>query len=318
MNVHAGHKGWPRRAAARWTWAMALLWGAGLAAASAEPQRVMVPSHDRDPNGQPVMLMGYWSPSPVQPTPGQGSAAGHGAAASHAGAMLLLHGCSGPYEPSGELSSRMRGYTDWLLRQGWSVLVLDSLTTRGERELCTQRLGTRKVTQTHRRLDAWGGLSWLAQQPGVDAQRLGLLGWSNGGSTVLAAIQADRLERRPPEVPLPAFAVAYYPGCLEVLQGQRKPAVPLLMQLGQADDWTPAQPCVDWAERVNGQRGSPAPIEVVLYPGAHHGFDGEAPVRLRRDVPNGVNRGQGVHVGGNPQARQASLQRLEQWLSSRK
>ncbi|MFM8510520.1 MAG: hypothetical protein ACKOCU_09430, partial [Betaproteobacteria bacterium] len=150
---------------------MALLWGAGLAAASAEPQRVMVPSHDRGPNGQPVMLMGYWSPSPVQPTPGQGSAAGHGAAASHAGAMLLLHGCSGPYEPSGDLSSRMRGYTDWLLRQGWSVLVLDSLTTRGERELCTQRLGTRKVTQTHRRLDAWGGLSWLAQQPGVDAQR---------------------------------------------------------------------------------------------------------------------------------------------------
>ncbi|MFM8737658.1 MAG: hypothetical protein ACKOGB_08350 [Betaproteobacteria bacterium] len=94
--------------------------------------------------------------------------------------------------------------------------------------------------------------------------------------------------------------------------------MPLLMQLGQADDWTPAQPCVDWAERVNGQRGSPALIEVVLYPGAHHGFDGEAPVRLRRDVPNGVNRGQGVHVGGNPQARQASLQRLEQWLSSRK
>ena len=265
----------------------------------------MVPSHDTDANGQPVMLIGYWSPA---------SQESESSATRRRGAVLMLHGCSGPYEASGHLGARMREYTDWLLQRGWSVLVLDSLTTRGERELCTQRLGTRKVTQAHRRLDAWGGLSWLSRQPGVDAQRLGLLGWSNGGSTVLAAIEADRLARRPADVPLPAFAVAYYPGCAEVLQGGQVSGVPLLMQLGQADDWTPAQPCVNWAQRVNA-RAQAVQAEVVLYPGAHHGFDGTGPVRLRADVPNGVNRGQGVHVGGDPVARRESLQKLEQWLT---
>ena len=81
-------------------------------------------------------------------------------------------------------------------------------------------------------------------------------------------------------------------------------------------DWTPPQPCQAWAEEVS--RAAPsawAPIDVVSYPGAYHGFDGEAPLRLRRDVPNGVNRGQGVHVGGDPLARRLSLERLDAWLA---
>jgi dienelactone hydrolase len=307
--------------ALRTAWAPGFLAAVLLGAAlnlHAQTQRVMVPSLDRDASGNPVMLIGHWSPAPTANGESAYSAQGRGA-------MLLLHGCSGPYDASGRLGSRMVGYTEELHRRGWSVLVLDSLTTRGERELCTQRLGTRKVTQVHRRLDAWGGLSWLARQPGVDAKRLGLLGWSNGGSTVLATIEAEGLSRRPSDVPLPAFAVAYYPGCAEALQGGGVAGVPVLLQLGQADDWTPAQTCVNWAQRGNAGRselatsgGTPVPahgIEVVVYPGAHHGFDGEGPVRLRRDVPNGVNRGQGVHVGGDPQARQESLNRLTQWLA---
>jgi dienelactone hydrolase len=230
----------------------------------------------------------------------------------------------------------MVSYTEQLSRRGWSVLVLDSFTTRGERELCTQPLNGRRITQAHRRLDAWGALAWLAAQPGVDSARLGLLGWSHGGSTVLATIDAERLSRRPAEVPLPAFAVAYCPGCAEALQGGVRAGVPVLLQLGQADDWTPAYTCEKWAQQTQARpwvdakpvsasvgvpgeasgvsRPSGMPVEVVMYPGAHHGFDGEGPVRLRRDVPNGVNRGQGVHVGGDPAARRESLRRLEQWL----
>jgi hypothetical protein len=193
----------------------AVLTGAS-AGALAQAQRVSVPSLDRDAQGGPVMLLGHWSPSsgPVGDTAAPKPARG---------AMLLLHGCSGPYDTSGRLGSRMVSYTGQLNRRGWSVLVLDSFTTRGERELCTQPLKGRRITQAHRRLDAWGALAWLAAQPGVDSARLGLLGWSNGGSTVLATIDAARLSRRPAEVPLPAFAVAYYPGCAEALQGGHRP-----------------------------------------------------------------------------------------------
>lgn len=277
------------------------------------PQQVVIPSLDRERGGQPVMLLGHWTPA-VLKQGARADAAGQDNA--HRGAIMLLHGCSGPYEAAGGLSLRMREYTQRLLERGWSVLVLDSLTPRGERELCTQNVGARKVTQANRRLDAWAGLAWLAAQPGVDAARLGLIGWSNGGSTVLAALQADRFAARPSGVPLPAFAVAYYPGCLDISRTRQGPAAPLLLQLGQEDDWTPPQPCQAWAEEVS--RAAPsawAPIDVVSYPGAYHGFDGEAPLRLRRDVPNGVNRGQGVHVGGDPLARRLSLERLDAWLA---
>jgi hypothetical protein len=50
------------------------------------------------------------------------------------------------------------------------------------------------------------------------------------------------------------------------------------------------------------------------YEGAHQGFDGTAPLRLRRDVPNGVNPGRGVHVGAHPEARAAARARLERSL----
>ncbi len=246
--------------------------------------------------GKPVRLLGHWLPAP-NPT-------------ARAPALVLLHGCSGPYERSGRLDQRMRSYAALLNAQGAHALVLDSLTPRGEKELCTQKLGTREVTQANRRLDALAALAWLARRTGVDPQRLGLLGWSNGGSTVLAAIN-----NRHPAVAAAsakaAFAVAFYPGCEAELKRGFQSSTPLLMLVGEADDWTPAAPCHELASTVAGP-GRPA---IEGYAGAYHGFDSNAPVRLRKDVPNGVKPGQGVHVGGDPAAREASRQRLLQFLA---
>ncbi len=245
--------------------------------------------------GQPVRLLGHWFAAP--------------AAQPSAPALVLLHGCGGPYERSGRLDERMRSYAALLNAQGAHALVLDSLTPRGEKELCTQKVGARRVTQANRRLDALAALAWLARRTGVDPQRLGLLGWSNGGSTVLAAINTQH-----PAVAAAgakaAFAVAFYPGCDAELKRGFDTRTPLLMLVGEADDWTPAAPCHELARVAAG----PKP-EIEAYAGAYHGFDSRAPVRLRRDVPNGVNPGQGVHVGGDALAREASRARLLQFLA---
>ena len=198
-----------------------------------------------------------------------------------------------------------------LNQRGIHALVLDSLRARGERELCTQKTGERRITMVQRRRDALGALAWLAVQRGVDSKRLGLLGWSNGGSTVLASINQKHREVVVAAV-TPAFAIAYYPGCETELKRGFAPSVPLLMLLGEADDWTAAAPCKTLAAGADsGRIAAPA---WQAYEGAYHGFDGTDPVRLRRDVPNGVNPGQGVHVGGNPAAREASLIALDDFL----
>lgn len=280
-----------------WRWGRGLAWclaAACLPLQAAPPEAVQVPSLDRR-EGQPVILPGFWFRAPhANPAP----------------AMLLLHGCGGPYATEGryrgQLSQRMREYAALLNAEGLHVLVTDSLTPRGETELCTQRAGERAVTQLNRRRDALGALQWLAAQPGVEAGRIGLLGWSNGGSNVLATLQAGHAEVRAAPVK-PAFAVAFYPGCEDALRQRWQPAAPLLMLLGGADDWTPAQPCEALAAQVRAD--APA-VQLERYEGAYHGFDGTAALRRRLDVPNGVRPGQGVHVGGDAAARAASRERL--------
>lgn len=247
-------------------------------------------------DGEPgVPLNGWWFAAP-------------GAEPAVRPAVVLLHGCGGIHDRQGQLARRYLDYVGLLHRQGMHALVLDSLTSRGEKELCTQTIGTRKVTQAQRRGDALAALRWLARQPGVDASRLGLLGWSNGGSTVLAATNETHRQVRGAEVHA-AFAVAFYPGCTAELRRGYRTSTRVLLLLGASDDWTPAEPC----ERLARDAQGVAP-QVVSYPGAFHGFDGTAPVRQRKDVPNGVRPGQGVTVGANAQAREQALQRLQAFL----
>jgi len=267
-----------------------------LLALPARAETVSVPSLDRR-EGQVLPLLGHWLPAQGQAGPRP--------------ALVLLHGCGGAYDRGGRLSQRMRDYTALLNGEGWHVLVLDSLTPRGERELCTQKTGQRAVTMTNRRRDAQGALQWLAARPEVDAARLALLGWSNGGSTVLAAtnLRQDEVKTWPLK---PRAAVAFYPGCESELKRGYAPSAPLLMLVGAADDWTPAAPCEALArDGADQQQQRP---RLVSYAGAYHEFDSDAPLRLRAEVPNGVHPGQGVHVGGQPEARARSRVELLNFL----
>ena len=265
-----------------------LLAAAGwVAAAPAE-----VPSLDKRAEGTAVVLPSHWFPA---------------SASAPAPAVVLLHGCGGMFDARGRLGERYVEMAQRLNAMGIHALVTDSFGPRGEKEICTQRAGARRVTMTERRRDALGALQWLAAQPGVDARRLALLGWSNGGSTVLAATDLNNPEVRQAPVK-PALAVAFYPGCNAVLRGGYKPVGPLLMLLGEADDWTPPAPCKAVAAKAGEQ------VQWAAYPGAGHGFDGNAPVRHRADVPGGANPGQGVHVGGQPEARAAAAVRLQAFL----
>jgi len=246
------------------------------------------------PDGQAVQLKGYW----------------YAAASAKAPAVALFHGCGGLYDKHGLIGERMRSYAALLNEQGMHALVVDSLTPRGEKEICTQRTGTRHITQANRRLDAVAAMQWLAQRSDVDAQRIGVMGWSNGGSTVLSATNTRHREVASSSVK-PAFAVAFYPGCETDLKRGYAPSAPLLMLVGEADDWTPAAPCRELAAQGSG----PKP-EIEAYAGAYHGFDSNERVRLRKDVPNGTHPGEGVHVGGNADALQHSRERLLQFLQA--
>ena len=223
------------------------------------------------------------------------------------GTVVALHGCGGLYATTGlrkgQLNARHQAMADLLVAEGYSAVFPDSLTPRGETELCTQKIGSRKIDQTERRADVLGTLAWVAAQPWAQPGRIALLGWSHGGSAVLSGTDASRADVGGQAVK-PAIAVAFYPGCAAAIKSGYKPSAPLVLMLGEKDDWTPPAPCVALGNSVGA--------EVNLYADSYHDFDNPVgEVRLRKDVPNGVNPGQGVHVGPNPEAREQAYARLK-------
>ena len=222
------------------------------------------------------------------------------------GTVIALHGCGGLVatrgKRQGQLNARHQAMADLLVGQGYAVVFPDSLRPRGVQELCTQKIGQRAITQTERRRDALAALNWVATQPWARPTKIALLGWSHGGSAVLATTEAAHREVAAQSLK-PALAVAFYPGCSAATKANYQPNTKLILMLGEKDDWTPPGPCIALGTAVGA--------EVNVFAGSYHDFDNpEGGVKLRSDVPNGVNPGQGVHAGANPAAREQAYARL--------
>lgn len=236
------------------------------------------------------------------------------------GVLIALHGCGGLLSTNtkngDKLSARHAAMANYANRLGWVAVFPDSFSTRGRREICTQKFSDRTIKQAHRKADATATAQWVKMQSWMPSDHAHhtpltlksvLLGWSNGGTTVLQTIESPKNEG---ESHTPAAistlidqAVAFYPGCSQQLARNYRSNVPLTMFIGGRDDWTPPQPCIDLGQRIGAQ--------VYVYPEAYHGFDSPTgKVRLRKEVPNGVNPGQGVHVGPHPDSRDDAYEKL--------
>jgi dienelactone hydrolase len=121
--------------------------------------------------------------------------------------------------------------------------------------------------------DAYAALRYLATKPFVVPTHVAVLGFSMGGASVLASLERGSIETLHTE----KFraGVAVYPDCGG---SSGIMAVPLLVLIGQADDWTRASACEAMkAGRsdigVSRTAGDRSQVQLIVYPGAHHGYD---------------------------------------------
>ena len=230
-------------------------------------------------------LVGYLF-RPLHSTPGPRSA------------VVLLHGRSGPYSSLARgqfnvatLSKRHVKWARFWTERGCFALVVDSFGPRG--------VGAGFAAGTHanrpadinevtvRPLDAYGALRYLANRTAeIDRNRIGLQGWSNGGSATLATMATSTLSR----IGLPASAgfraaVAFYPGC--GLDGRFRDGysnyAPVLLLIGTLDEEVSPRQCEILVDR---SRRSGSDIAIAAYPDATHDFDD--PGRKRQSVSANV------------------------------
>ena len=275
------------------------------------PERVTFDSFDRDSaTGAPVRITALL----FRPK---------GSAAMRYPAVIALHGCGGMYSTLAarrdDLSARHQGMAELLANEGYVVLFPDSFRSRGFEEICTIANQQRSIAQSNRRLDAQGALAYLQARADVVQDRVAVLGWSHGGSAVLATLNAHQSavatwKNRAASAAYFRAAVAFYPGCIDSLRERAGYAVaaPLTLFIGASDDWTAPQPCIDLAAKL---AAAGEPVTITVYPDTYHGFDGPAAQgRLRLEVPNGVNPGKGVTVAPNPVARADAYAKLKVFL----
>lgn len=78
--------------------------------------------------------------------------------------------------PCGGVTDHEYGWAARLRDRGYVVVVVQSLASRGVTNVCRGEVP--KVTHVAR--DALAALRWLSVQPGVDATRVAVMGWSHG------------------------------------------------------------------------------------------------------------------------------------------
>lgn len=154
---------------------------------------------------------------------------------------------------------------------GFATLTYDSFAARGMGDLVTTpRRGPPPYPSAL--ADAFAALAALAGDPRIDPSRIAILGFSFGGKVAhvaaferIRALLANGQQRF-------AAHVAYYPAGVYgvVAAANAYTGAPILIMDG-GDDTLPAAKAKNYLAYESAS-GHPAPIELVTYPGATHGW----------------------------------------------
>jgi dienelactone hydrolase len=202
-------------------------------------------------------------------------------------AVVILHGSAG-------VDSRGALYARALNDAGIATLEIDMWGARG-----ITGAGDRPPLPTFTLPDAYGALDYLSKTPGIDAQRIGVLGFSWGGVMSLLSANQSYTDSLGNGLKFAAH-VAHYPICWGYNIGilgiifNNLTGAPVLIQVGNLDDYDEGgAPCENLA--------APFPeVSVNVYPNAHHAWDRLQPPLTVEDLFSHLGAGGEVNIIPNP------------------
>ena len=161
-------------------------------------------------------------------------------------------------------------YLKMYQEQGYATFQLNSFKSRG----ITSTVGSQdEVTIAAVILDAYRALEKLSKHPKINKDKVAITGWSLGGGVALFSGWMPLKKAITDELSFAAH-LAFYPPCFINPENLSFTKAPIHILIGEADNWTPAKPCINLVEKLSDKTN----ISITTYPDAHHGFDSEEPV----------------------------------------
>lgn len=137
-----------------------------------------------------------------------------------------------------------------------------------------------EVTLATMVLDAYRALAALSEHPKIDKDKIAITGWSLGAGVTLFSGWLPAKNAIESDLSFAAH-LALYPPCFvepEVLDFVDSP---IHILIGELDNWTPADACVDLVDKMQKIGGN---IDITVYENSHHSFDRSAPPEISEDA----------------------------------
>ncbi len=169
-------------------------------------------------------------------------------------AIIGLHGSGGGHASMAEPANL-------LAAQGYAVYVLHYFERTGTTEIDGLATIARNFPAWMKTL--WDAVSFVAGQPSVDPDRIGLLGFSLGAYLALSAAAVDSRVK---------IVVDYFGGFPKEMKLFMRRFCPVLILHGEQDATVPVAEAYHLQQMLEKKQ---IPYEIKIYPGAGHGFSGE-------------------------------------------
>ena len=217
-------------------------------------------------------------------------------------AIIMVHDCRG-------VQNYQKDWAKQVASWGFVVLLMDSFTTRNINSTC-EGLGEQENFLIHggRVQDVFAAHDYLSEQDYVENFRIGLLGWDY--HSVLGAVAKHGMQQKFDAKFM--GVVAIYPSC-NATSGTDFVA-PILVLIGEQDDWTPARECRIMERYARAGQES---VQLRYFKNAKHGFD-DPSIKQEEYYPDFrnyfKNPARGVTMQYNQQAHLESIKVIRQFL----
>jgi len=177
-------------------------------------------------------------------------------------AMVQVHGSGGP-----NITLLRNYYGKMLTDMGVAVTISNHFVGRGVKSTVQ---GQGAVAHTEMMLDAFKILEYLSKHPKIDPKRIGIFGYSKGGTVAFYTAFEEMADWLSPKGPRFALHVPFYPGCVNSNHRVKTTGAPILVLMGADDDWANPKTCMRMVDKV---KAAGSPIEAIIYQGAMHSWD---------------------------------------------